>query len=153
MASWFRKNKKVQEPTEQERLVSFLQRSMHECVYVELKCYYMQKEDLPTPVAHSACAVYPEPIPDKEDLLGLNVFPTFRYVNVDNIEILFIELEFPGRKFVLGSNDREAIIEFIETTKSLNYFVFTDNPLLTGGIKIPIVQAKVLTDILLQLSP
>ncbi len=72
-------------------------------------------------------AVYPEPIPNKKDLLDTDVFPSFKYVNVDSLECLYIELEFQKqkRKFVLGSQKcHKSIIHFINIAISVGYFVF-----------------------------
>lgn len=135
---------------EQEGVENFLKRMMQEAVVVDLKTYYILASNTATKVAHSACAIYPDPIPGKSVLFGLDVSSTFSYIKVAIIEYLYIELEFPSRreKFVLASKYDNEAIEFLKATVTLGYFVFTDNPLTGEGIRIPIVEPRTLTDIL-----
>ena len=148
MAAWFRENEKVLKSDYNYRIINYIDRIIHEAVNVELICYYKQKADANSE-AILALVIYPEPIPKKDSLRNVRVMPTFRFANLKSLNIFSIELEFPGRKFLLVENgDIETVKEFLKSTISLGFFVFNDDPLLGEGIRIPIVNNKILKDIL-----
>lgn len=141
----------VQENYHKEQVDDFFSRMMRECIFVNLKCYYKFEPDKNISIVYDACAVYPTPIQNINELMGKDVDTYWKFLHNDDQTFLFIEINFSKTKFVISSNDKNAIIEFCKSVKSLGFMNLTNDPLF-GGVRIPIPNPKVIDDFLYNLS-